>query len=166
MATLYGANYTKAQLNNPPTLIHQGENNGRVKVAIDSFKGAVGLNDVIKMMTLPKGAKVLEAVLNHASLGAAGLYKAGFEGSIYLKGNDGSVSSVVSDATGYLVTHATKNAAICKAMTTIAGSGAQFARLCDANGSETVDGQVILTCTEAPTNANVEVTLAIYYVID
>ena len=163
MAELYGVNYTKSQITNPPVLIHQGEQNGRIKVCYDSYKGAVALNDTIKLMKLPKGARVLEAVMSHASLGAAGLYKLGVEDTNYKKLADGSL---VQAATGDMITHSTKNAAICKAMSTIAGQASQFALYCDSLGSEQVEAQVILTCTEAPTNANVEVSVAVYYVID
>ena len=164
MAELNGVNYKKAYVDEPVKMVPQGENNGRVKVSFDSYKGAVALNDVIKVMKLPKGARVVEAVLNHASLGAAGLYKVGFSGTVYAKPNDGSDPSVTLND-GSIIAHATKNAAICKAMTTIAGQAAQHAKLCDASAKE-IEAQVIVTCTEAPTNANVELTLAVYYVID
>ena len=166
MADKFGVNYTKAQITNPPAIVHQGENNGRVKVSFDSFKGAILINETIALMKLPKGARVLEAVMSHASRGAAGLYKLGLEGTIYRKANDATVSSAVTDASGEFIVHTTKNAAICKAMTTIAGQAGLHSLYVDANGAEQVESQVMLTCTEAPTTANVEVTVAVYYVID
>ena len=165
MAALNGVNYKKAYVDEPQKLIPHGEHNARVKCSFDTYKGAVAAGDVISMMKLPKGARIIEAVLNHASLGAAGLYKVGFSNSPYVQTRDGSAPTV-SLADGDIITHATKNAAICKAMTTIAGQKAQHAQLVDATGKETVEGQVVVTCTETPTNADVEVSLAVYYVID
>lgn len=156
-----GVNYARTQ-SEPPVLIPGGEHNARVKCSFDSFKGAA-LNDVIGMMKLPKGARILEAVLNHASLGATGLYKVGFDTGAYYVASNGTVTALND---GSIITHATKNAAICKAMTTIAGQAAQNMKIVDVNGKEQHEGQVIVTCTEAPTNADVEVTLAVYYVID
>lgn len=161
----YGVNYKKALVDEPQKLIPQGEKNGRVKVSFDTYKGAIALNEVIYMQKLPKGARILEAVLNHASLGATGIYKVGFEGTVYKATRDGTDPTVTLDS-GSLITHSTVNAAICKAMSTIAGQAAQHAKIVDAAGNETIEAQVIVTCTEAPTNANVEVELAIYYVID
>ena len=161
---LSGVNYARTSAT-PLKLIPQGEQNGRVKVCFDTYKGAVALNDVIGMMKLPKGARIVEAVLNHASLGAAGLFKVGFEGTVYKATRDGSDPTVTLDS-GSIITHSTKNEAICKAMTTIAGQAAQNAKLVDATGKETVEAQVVVTCTEAPTNADVELELAVYFVID
>ena len=157
-----GVNYARTQAE-PPVLIPGGEHNARVKCSFDSFKGAVALNDVIGMMKLPKGARIIEAVISHASLGTAGLYKVGFDTGAYYVASNGTVTALDS---GSIITHATKNAAICKAMTTIAGQAAQNMKIVDVNGKEQHEGQVIVTCTEAPTNADVEVTLAVYYVID
>jgi hypothetical protein len=163
MAEVLGVNAAKAA-SSPVKLVHQGENNGRVKVSFDSYKGAIALNDIIKLSLLPKGARVLEVVMAHASLGAAGLYKIGLEAGPYRMGNDG-VLGAAADGSEFIV-HSTKNVAICKAMSTIAGQTGQHTLYVDSSGKESVQAQVIATCTEAPTNANVELTVATYYVID
>lgn len=156
-----GVNYARTQ-SEPPVLIPGGEHNARVKCSFDSFIGA-DLNDVIGMMKLPKGARIVEAVLNHASLGATGLYKVGFDSGAYYVASNGTVTALDD---GSIITHSTADEAICKAMTTIAGQAAQNKKIVDVNGKEQHEGQVIVTCTEAPTNEDVEVTLAVYYVID
>jgi hypothetical protein len=71
MATLYGVNADKRLVDSPQTLIDPNANGGRLRVAYDehTFDGNPSNGDVIKMMTIPKGAKLYQAILVvHAAL--------------------------------------------------------------------------------------------------
>ena len=79
MATVYGANYTKQFINNPLELIPKGEQYGRVHVAYDSYtaSGAIGINDLVYLMKLPAGARVLACTFKHDDLGSTGAISVG-----------------------------------------------------------------------------------------
>ena len=79
MATVYGANYTKQFINNPSELIPKGEQYGRVHVAYDSYtaSGAIGINDLVYLMKLPAGARVLACTFKHDDLGSTGAISVG-----------------------------------------------------------------------------------------
>ena len=75
MATFYGSNATKRDNQTIPQLIPQGEAKGRKYIAFDSFTNAAAKsqNDVIKLMKLPAGARVINVIVNiSASLDASG----------------------------------------------------------------------------------------------
>lgn len=58
MANIYGANYTKAYINNPAEQSNMGEYGGVKKVVFDQVAAGAGA-DVLSIGKLPKGARVL-----------------------------------------------------------------------------------------------------------
>lgn len=74
MATFYGTQATKP-VSQPAQLKAQGSEQAGIKVAYDEFTNAAAKsqNDVIKLMKLPAGARVLDCVVRiSAALDAAG----------------------------------------------------------------------------------------------
>lgn len=102
MANLYGANYnaaynaTKSPKNYPP-----GQFNGEPRVIKDTFTGADGANviaigDKIFVGKLPKGAVILDAIVNiPATLGTGGIFTLGTAAD-----EDGIISGTGLDAGG------------------------------------------------------------------
>ena len=58
MSDIYGANYTKAYINNPAEQANMGEYGGVKKVIFDQVAAGAGA-DVMHVGKLPKGARVL-----------------------------------------------------------------------------------------------------------
>lgn len=84
MAELYGNNYKLAYVDVPAKQIGVGEQAGRKRILFDShtFAGAVNaIGDIIKIGKLPKGARVLEAVLVSDSMGTTGIFDLGWAAS-------------------------------------------------------------------------------------
>jgi hypothetical protein len=79
MATYSGVNYALSSAS-PPSRQDQGDVKGRVKHAYDSYvaAGALALNNVINVMKLPAGARVLEAILVSDDLGTTGTLDLGW----------------------------------------------------------------------------------------
>ncbi len=103
MATNYGVNATKRTNAPIPSLETSGEKNSPMKIAYDEFTltAALSQNDTIRMMKLPAGARVLEAVLHwSASLDASGgTFDVGWEAnSVDAADADGFMDDV--DVTG------------------------------------------------------------------
>lgn len=82
MATLYGSQYQNAYVDKPSTKIRPGDYNGEVKHLFFSYPvtAAPSNGDVIKLGRLPKGARILDAVLKFPDLGTAGSLNLGFNG--------------------------------------------------------------------------------------
>lgn len=84
MAELYGNNYKLAYVDVPAKQIGVGEQAGRKRILFDSHTFAAAVNpiaDVIKIGKLPKGARVLEAVVSSQSLGTTGILNLGWAAS-------------------------------------------------------------------------------------
>jgi hypothetical protein len=157
MATLYGVNATK-RLANPATLEAQGEKNSPIKVAFDQYTltAALAQNDVIKLMKLPAGARVLDVVLNmSASLDASGgTVDVGWEAnSVDAADADGFMDDVVATAAATFMMSDDEG--------TRPGMFKQFSPL----GGET---QVTITADAAGglDATSGTISLAVYYVID
>ncbi len=73
MATLNGLNYAK-KVAVPGVKIAANEQYGRVRVLYDEYTltGDLSANDVINMMTIPAGAKVLNCLMETTDLDASG----------------------------------------------------------------------------------------------
>ncbi len=152
LGTVYGANYTKAFINNPPVMVAQGESGAKVKCLQDSYTlptAVIDVGDVVKLgaLKLPKGAKVVDAIIACASLGTTGILKLGYEANgVDAADDDAFISS--ADAGGQAVMQHPN-----------AGCAGIFKVL----GAET---QVVLGCTEISTNNNVKIDVAVFYVLD
>lgn len=83
MAVKYGVNATKRANQAIPQLIPQGEEAGNMKIAYDEYTlsaDLVGGTDTIRMMKLPKGARVLDVILKFDDLdGSGGTLDLGWE---------------------------------------------------------------------------------------
>lgn len=104
MASLYASNYTNAYRNVPSSKYNAGDFYGRVHVLIDSYTaaGALSSGDVIYFGKIPKGAKVINALLSHDDLGTTGTGKLGWAASAELSAgsaveaadDDGLIASI------------------------------------------------------------------------
>ena len=100
MATFNGVNYTKAADPSPANILGKGIFPGNVKVMTDeyTFAGEAAAT-VVRVAKLPKGAKVLAILLNHASLGGGVTIAVGTEaaggGAIFCAAYDASGASAV-----------------------------------------------------------------------
>lgn len=97
MTVKYGKNYNLQFVNVPALKIPRGEQYAGVTVAYDQFDIAVdggGLalatGDVIKLMKLPQGARVLDCLMISPDVGGTSLIQLGFEAN--------GVDSAVVDA--------------------------------------------------------------------
>jgi len=97
MAELYGTNYNLAYVSVPAKQVGVGEQAGRKRILFDSHTFAADVNsigDIVKIGKLPKGARVLEAVVSSAFLGTTGIFSLGWAAS-----SDGLE---VADADGFI----------------------------------------------------------------
>lgn len=147
----YGVNYTKAFISNPTQPIGQGESGGKVKCIYDSYTlpaAVIDTTDVVKMGTkLPVGARVVDATIACASLGTTGILKLGYAANgVDSADDDAFIAS--ADAGGQAVF--AKPAA---------GAAGMFKKF-------TAETQLVLGCSEISTNNDVEIKIAVFYVLD
>jgi hypothetical protein len=149
MATVYGVNATKRDVNVPADKIAAGEVNGKVMVAYDEYtaSGALSNGDVIKLMKIPKGARLLDAVVQADDLGTTGTGKLGWEA--------GASAAEAADDDGIIASLDFNTAAARTRMTTAAGVMKKF----------TEEVQVSLTLTAATTAAG-SIKVYLMYVVD
>ena len=151
MADLYGVNRTL--LNNvPEQKIPAGEQMGRVRVAYDSYTtgGAIG-DDVINLMKIPKGARILDIRVKHGAHGNSGTLDIG-----WLASDDGSESE---DTDGFFNELAVGSA----------GSNGQEIATANAVGIlKEFSAEVQVTARKGGVNTDTaaEIALAIFYVLD
>lgn len=84
MATLYGVNADYNLVDVPRTMIPHGEAGGRVRLLYDTFTStaAPSSGDIIKMgAPIPKGARVIDAMLKHTDFGNTAECKFGWAAS-------------------------------------------------------------------------------------
>lgn len=153
MATKYGVNATKRANQTIPDLESQGEKNSPVKLAFDSYTLTADLaaNDVIKLMKLPAGARVINVWLGFDAMGA---------GTVNLGWEANSVDG--ASAAGFLSSVAVTSAGAQDMQgdqPTVAGMFKQFSPL----GGETQVSLTIATDTSATSGSY---KVAIMYVID
>lgn len=149
MATKYGVNHTLKYINVPSEKVPAKEETGKVRLAYDSFvfDAELAVNDVIKLMKLPKGAKVVDAIVKAPSLGATGIFDLGYEAN----GVD------VADPNGFVSAADFGGAAAAKRMELEDGVFKEM-------GAES---QVILTCTElTAAAATKKIEVAVFYVLE
>ena len=80
MATVYGVNATKKYINNPSEKIPAREETGKGRWIYDKYvfpANVFAVNDLISLMKLPKGAKILGAIVKAPSLGTTGIFDLG-----------------------------------------------------------------------------------------
>ena len=80
MSTLYGVNATKRDVTVPADKIDANAGYAKMRVMHDKYvaSGALSSGDVINFMKIPKGARVIEAILKYGDLGTTGTGKLGW----------------------------------------------------------------------------------------
>ena len=82
MAIVYGVNNTKKYISNPSEKIPAKEETGKGRYIYDSYvflANVMAVNDTIELMKLPKGAKIMSAVVKSPSLGTTGIFDLGIK---------------------------------------------------------------------------------------
>ena len=154
MATLYSNQKTKWSQNVPSEKIDTNELGGRVRVAFaDITLASAAISDVVELVNLPNGARILDGYLTNAALGASTTLSVG--NAAY---KNAAGTTVNASATTYLAATSTSSAARTDIFATQA-LGANS--VVDANQ----DGLPI-TATLAGGTASGVVQIAIRYVVD
>lgn len=153
LGNVYGANYTKAFITNPPAMVDQGESGGKVKCVYDSYTlpaSVIDTGDVVILgaAKIPKGAKVVDATLKCDSLGTTGILVLGYAAS------DDAVEAADVDA--FITADAGGQAVMGKPAAGAAGIFKEFA----------ADVKLRLGCTEISTNTDVKIDVAVFYILD
>lgn len=122
MATVYGNNYQLAYVDVPAKQVGVGEQAGRKRILFDSHTFAAAVNaigDIVKIGKLPKGARVLEAVVYSDSLGTTGILDFGWAAS--------ASGAIVADPNGFISgADAGGQAVLSKMIASSAGLGKKF----------------------------------------
>lgn len=153
MASLYGVNHTKAFVNVPADKVDVSAWQGRVRQIYDEIdlSAALALNDKVYMGKLPKGAKVVEAILAFPDLGTTGQFDVGYE---YVNSADGT-----SDPDAFLNDVDVNSAAATVKMSdqaNMAGFGVEMAG----------EAYIVVTAVAATTATSGKVKLCVQYVVD
>lgn len=96
MATVYGVNAAKL-VAVPAEKIDANAGYAKSRILHDKYvaSGALTSGDVIKFMKIPKGARVIEAILKYSDLGTTGTGKLGWEaGTDEAADDDGLMASL------------------------------------------------------------------------
>lgn len=144
MASLYGVNYTKSEINIPKDKIGKSAVNGDVQVAYDEITLAADLAnaDTISMCKIPAGARIESISIVSPTLGATGSVDIGN----------------TTSATAY-VANVALNGGATNLNTPI------LAKNVDGNGDE-IEETLVLTCNAA-SNAGTGATIkvAVYFTV-
>lgn len=70
MATLYSDIITNLRAS-PQTKPDSGQSNGKVRTQVFSWTGDAAQNDLVELVKLPVGARILTASVNHTAFGAS-----------------------------------------------------------------------------------------------
>jgi aspartate 1-decarboxylase len=154
MATLYSNQKTKWSQNVPSEKIDTNEQGGRMRIAFaDVTLASAAIADVVQMVNLPNGARIIDGYLTNAALGSSTTLSVG--NAAY---KNAAGTPVALAAASYLAATSTSSAARTDAFATIAlGAGS----VVDANE----DGLPI-TITLAGGTASGVVQVAVRYVVD
>jgi len=154
MATLYSTQKTKWSQNVPSEKIDTNEQSGKLRVAFaDVTLASASIGDVVEMVNLPNGARIIDGYLSNAALGASTTLSVG-----YAAYKNAAGTTVALSTAGYLAATSTSSAARTDIFATQAlGSGS----VVDANQ----DGLPI-SITLAGGSASGLVQLIVRYVVD
>lgn len=153
MATVYGANATKRDVNVPSEKIKVNEQHGRVRRAYDSYSllGEASVADLVLMMKLPAGAKIVDARLAAPSDGTTGQWDVGWaaSGNVAADQNGLFAGATEGDSGGGIVD------------SKLAGVSAGYNQEFDS------EVQIQLYCLEATTASTGDaLELEVFYVVD
>lgn len=154
MATLYSNQKTKWSQNVPSENIDTNELSGRVRIAFaDVTLASAAIADVVEMVNLPNGARLLDGYLTNAALGASTTLSVG-----HAAYKNAAGTTVALSAAAFLAASATSTAGRNDILATIAlGAGS----VVNANQ----DGLPI-SITLAGGTASGVVQVAIKYIVD
>jgi hypothetical protein len=166
MATLYGDQYSDAYVEVPSSKIQSGDFNGKVQFLFFSYPipAVVPTNaDIIKLAKLPKGARVLDAVLVLPDLGDTTALELGWAASAEL--DSAGVAVEAADDNGFMATVDGDVAADTFSMLIIAsGASANLPGLLKKFSAE-VDIQILVTDAWTSTTTTDSIKGYIQYVI-
>ena len=151
MATKYSTQYDQAYITKPFSALKPNEQAGRVRCAYAkySFSADLAAADVINMFKLPKGARIVDAILKTPDLDASG-------GTLDVGYDSGLNGDETADPDGLFVDVDVTSAALTRMLV---GAAAHFRELLDeVNVQITIDGD-----TDATSG---DVFLAVFYVLD
>ncbi len=154
MATLYSTQKTKWSQNVPSEKIKPNETGGRMRIAFaDVTLASAAIADVVQMVNLPNGARLIDGYLTNAALGASTTLSVG-----YAAYKNAAGTTVALSAAAYYAAAATTSAARNDIFATQAlGSGS----VVDANQ----DGLPISITLGGGTGSGL-VQLTVRYVVD
>ena len=154
MATLYSNQKTKWSQNVPSEKIDTNELGGRMRIAFaDITLASAQIGDVVELVNLPNGARIIDGYLTYAALGGSTTLSVG--NAAY---KNAAGTTVALDADTYFVAASTSTAGRSDIFATIAlGAGS----VVDAN-----ENGLPITATLAGGAASGVVQIAIRYVVD
>lgn len=152
--TVYSAQKTQWNQNNPTERIKTNELAGRVRIAYATYEASSLSNgEVIEMFNLPNGARIVGGSLGYDALGASTTLSVG-----YAAHTDSSDAAVSSSATAFKAAASTASAGLVDVCNTIA---LNYGLEADANQ----DGMPV-TVTLGGANATGTIVLSMQYVTD
>ena len=147
MSSLYGVNYTKSEVNVPSEKLPIGDLGGRVRMSLDSHTFAANVfatTDELFMNRIPKGAKIIDVIVECEDLGTTGILNIGHDG-----GDNGNETA---DADAFFAAQDVKAAAIrAKLSSQVAGSFKDFGDDCflkivPTENTDAASGKKISVC--------------------
>lgn len=156
MTTVYGVNRT-IEVNNTG-LIARSEKDARVKCMVDTYTQSAALTngDVIQMLTIPAGARVVNAILQtDKSLGGTSTLTVGHAATTLFGG-----TAADADADAFIASTDTSSAAVTKGAVEDAGNAGMFKKF----GAETTVNVTLGGSNTVSTDATISV--AIFYTLD
>lgn len=160
MATYYGSNATKREVNVPSQKAGNGEEGGVVRCLYDSFALSADLttSDTIKMGFIPKGARVLDVHVAFDDLDASGgTMDIGWLASAVLDADGAAV--VLADADGFINDADVTSADVIKMSDNLANGAGQFKSF-----DEAVQVSISFGADTDATSGNIKVS--VYYIVD
>src|SRR4051812_46016358 len=153
MATVYGTNATKRDVNVPADKIGKGEVNGKILFAYDEYvaAGVIANSTVIRLMKLPAGARLIDAMVSADDLGTTGTGTLGWEANTV----DAASSAGIIAALDFNA--AAANTGMLKTAVPTTGCFKKFSEV----GGET---QISITMTAATTAAGT-IRCGVWYVL-
>ena len=155
MADFYGVNNTKQYQNVPSEMIPIGEQAGRLRVAYDKISLSEAIaGDVLHMMKIPKGARVLDVICKFADLDSNS------DGTLDIGWAASSDAVEAADADGFFNELAV-HAAACKGMVANGASVPGHLKKFDAE----VEVQIVPGAGAADATSG-DIELVVLYVIE
>lgn len=153
MVAYLGVNHTLAYSTTPSAKFGLGEMGGRVRVLFDSFTVTAALltTDTLQMGKIPKGARVLDFVINSPDLGGTGTMNIGWAA--------GAGAVEAANATGFYSALDISGQAVVASLSETASAAGLHKKF-----TEEVPVQLVPAANFSATSGTL--SIAVYYVID